>query len=122
MLQVAQAVLMPLLVNRSNVGPSGQVAIRQMMIMDNPFATPESPQESRAQLPSGRSPRRRFEPADTASWRLRMLNSGNLSDADFRRIRSAASPVTKRCRKGADAWGLQGALSASCLQCACWSD
>ena len=96
MLQVAQAVLMPLLVNRSNVGPSGQVAIRQMMIMDNPFATPESPQEPRAQLPSGRSPRRRFEPADTASWRLSMLNSGNLSDVDFRRIRSAARLLTCR--------------------------
>ena len=79
--------LMPLLVNRVNVGPSGQAAIRQMMIMDNPFATPVDPTESRAQLPTGRSRVTRFQPSDTASWRLNMLNTGNLSDEDFRCIR-----------------------------------
>ncbi|EIE26428.1 alpha/beta-hydrolase [Coccomyxa subellipsoidea C-169] len=68
--QVAQAVLVPLLVDKDNVGPTGVKAIQSMMVMQ---PTPDF------QL---------YEPAVTASWRLRMLRKGNVPDADLMRIRA----------------------------------
>lgn len=58
-----------------------------MMLMDQPFAEPEDPARPRESLHTGQSARSRFQPSDTAAWRIRMLNSGNLTDRDYQLIR-----------------------------------
>ncbi|BDA40991.1 probable acyltransferase-like protein At1g54570, chloroplastic [Coccomyxa sp. Obi] len=92
--QAAQAVLVPLLVDKDNVGPTGMKAIQSMMVMEpTPDFQPESGfvnvEDQRAQQRStATSGPQLYEPAVTASWRLRMLRKGNVSDADLQRVRA----------------------------------
>lgn len=88
--QVAQAVLVPFLVDKEKVGPAGLQAIRAMMMMQRPDAPQvdeggmaEQPNFSQQDLGSLTS----FLPSATASWRLRLLNSGGMSDLDLSSIR-----------------------------------
>lgn len=90
--QVAQAVLLPFLVDRSNVGGVGMEAVRQMIHM--------SPPENRkiAELASSHGPSAQsrhsmleglesYGPAAAGSWRLGLLVTGNLSDERLSGIR-----------------------------------
>lgn len=137
MLQAAQAVLVPLLVDKDNVGPTGMKAIQSMMVME---PTPDfqvvcllhldhvmppcmciglsgvwrialcvysadvkqdvwgfQPESGFVNVEDQRTQQRRpassgpqlYEPAVTASWRMRMLRKGNVSDADLQRVRHA---------------------------------
>ncbi|CAL8466723.1 g6259 [Coccomyxa elongata] len=92
--QAAQAVLVPLLVDKDNVGPTGMKAIQSMMVMEpTPDFQPESGfvnvEDQRGQQRSAASSGPQlYEPAVTAAWRMRMLRKGNVSDADLQRIRA----------------------------------
>lgn len=91
--QLAQAVLVPLLVDKDNVGPSGLKAITGMMTMrptpDFNAVTGFMDQEQSARERStARAAFQLYTPAVTASWRLRLLRKGNLPDAELAKIRA----------------------------------
>ena len=77
-----------------------------MMLMDQPFAEPENPQDSRDTLHTAQSGRTRFQPSDTASWRMRLLNSGNLTDRDYQLITCAAELRLMRHSGPCAVWSL----------------
>ncbi|KAK9831878.1 hypothetical protein WJX81_004455 [Elliptochloris bilobata] len=88
---LAQAVLVPFLVDKDNIGAPGMAAIRRMMIMDPPPAFQlEHGFVDPSKVP-GAAQRRRdggfYLPAATASWRLRLLRTADMSDAAIASIR-----------------------------------
>ncbi|KAL0028357.1 hypothetical protein WJX77_001655 [Trebouxia sp. C0004] len=92
--QMAQAVLVPLLVSKEKVGPSSLRAIRSMMVMQPPPSfTVEQGQVDVEEPPAGaadqsRQSRDLYVPSATASWRMNMLTQGNLPDDSFRQIKT----------------------------------
>ncbi|KAA6424328.1 MAG: alpha beta hydrolase [Trebouxia sp. A1-2] len=92
--QMAQAVLVPLLVCKEKVGPSSLRAIRSMMVMQPPPSfTVEQGQLGIEEPPAGaadqsRQSRDLYVPSATASWRMNMLTQGNLPDDSFRQIKT----------------------------------
>ncbi|DBB07863.1 TPA: hypothetical protein ACH3X3_009263 [Trebouxia sp. C0006] len=92
--QMAQAVLVPLLVCKEKVGPSSLRAIRSMMVMQPPPSfTVEQGQLGVEEPPAGaadqsRQSRDLYVPSATASWRMNMLTQGNLPDDSFRQIKT----------------------------------
>ena len=91
---MAQAVLVPLLVDKEAVGPSGVRAIQSMMVM---APTPDFQPgagfvnvEAGAKLSSARG---QYTPAVTAAWRMQLLARGDVPDAELACIRCAAQPA-----------------------------
>lgn len=90
--EVAQAVLIPFMVDRERVAPVTTQAVRSMMLMSAPANFQEAAADSSSpaaaeQLASEAGSGLRYMPSATANWRLNLLRSGGLPDAQLASIR-----------------------------------
>ncbi|KAK9841300.1 hypothetical protein WJX74_003515 [Apatococcus lobatus] len=88
--QVAQAVLVPFLVDQRNLTQMSLRAVQAMMAMQPPSSfQDESGKFAKVQTGQSRrvNPRAIHQPSATAAWRLNLLRSGNLPDHQISQIR-----------------------------------